>query len=185
MKRLLDYINHNVLIKIASLNSVSVLIRVIAGFVTSKAIAVYIGSEGLALIGNLRNFVTTAQSLSTLGLYNGAVKYISEFQNRVDELKRSISTVFYLGLLATTITSLVCFFKADYINNLIFTNQYNYTYIIKILAISLPFYSLNIFCLSILNGFSKYKMLIYINSISQVLSIAITLLLIYNNKIDD
>lgn len=184
MKRLLDYINNNVLLKIASLNSVSVLIRVIAGFLTSKAIAVFVGAEGLALIGNLRNFVTTVQSLSTLGLYNGAVKYISEFRNSVNELKRSISTVFYLGLLATIITSIVCYFKADYINNLIFTNQYNYTYIIKILAISLPFYSLNIFCLSILNGFSKYKMLIYINSISQVLSVAITLLLIYNNKID-
>lgn len=184
MKRLLDYINNNVLIKIASLNSVSVLIRVIAGFLTSKAIAIFVGAEGLAIIGNLRNFVTTTQSLATLGLYNGAVKYISEFKNSVKELKKSISTVFYLGLVATAITSIACYFAADYINNIIFTNQYNYSYIIKILAIALPFYSLNMFCLSILNGFSKYKMLIYINIISQILSVLIALLLIYNNKID-
>ncbi|MCB0439626.1 MAG: O-antigen translocase, partial [Mangrovimonas sp.] len=64
MKRFLDYINNNVLLKVASLNSVSVLLRIIAGFLTSKAIAIFVGAEGMALIGNMRNFLSSMQSIS-------------------------------------------------------------------------------------------------------------------------
>ena len=76
MKRLIKYINNNVLVKVASLNSASVIIRIIAGFLTSKFIALFVGAEGLALIGNLRDFVKSVQSISILGLYNGVVKYL-------------------------------------------------------------------------------------------------------------
>ena len=40
----------------ASLNSISVIVKIIAGFLTSKALALFVGSEGMALVGNLRNF---------------------------------------------------------------------------------------------------------------------------------
>jgi PST family polysaccharide transporter len=56
--------------------------------------------------------------------------------------------------------------------------------VIKILAFALPFYALNMFCFSIMNGFSKYKTLYIINIIGQILGLLITLLLIYQNKID-
>ena len=184
MKKIIDYINNNVLIKVASLNSASVLTRIIAGFLTSKAIAIFVGAEGLALIGNLRNFVSSTQSLATLGFYNGAVKYISEFKDNAVELSKTISTVFYLGFISTILVSFFCYFNAEYLNNIIFPIYIDYSYVIKILAIALPFYSLNMFSFSIINGFSKYKILIIINIIGQILSVSITLLLIYQNKID-
>ena len=62
MKRLIDYINSNVLVKVTSLKVVSVIIRIIAGILTSKAIAIFIGPTGLVLIGNLRNFVNSFQT---------------------------------------------------------------------------------------------------------------------------
>ena len=52
----------------AFLNNTNVLTRIISGILTSKAIAVFIGAEGLALIGNLRNFFASTQSLATLGV---------------------------------------------------------------------------------------------------------------------
>ena len=78
MKKLIDYINNKVLIKIASLQIASVLTRIIGGLLTSKAIAIFIGAEGLALIGNLRNFTGAFQTIATAGFYKGIVKYISE-----------------------------------------------------------------------------------------------------------
>ncbi|HMC02455.1 MAG TPA: O-antigen translocase [Flavobacteriaceae bacterium] len=184
MGKLTNYINNKVLNKAASLNTASVITRIVAGILTSKAIAVFIGAEGLALIGNLRNFLSSVQSVAILGLYNGVVKFISEFKKNTIELSKTISTVFYLGFISTIIVSFICYFNAEYINELIFPKYTDYSYVIRILAIALPFYSLNMFVFSIINGFSKYRILLVINIIGQVLGLGVTLLLIYQNRID-
>ena len=183
MKKLIAYINKNVLVKVASLQTVSLLTKIIAGILTSKAIAIFIGAEGLALIGNLRNFVSSFQTISILGFYNGAVKYFAEFKDNTVRLSKALSSVFYLGFIATILVSFFCYFNAQSINDIIFPTYNNYPYVIKIFAIVLPFYALNMFSFSIMNGFSNYKMLIVINIIGQILVVAITLLLIYQNKI--
>jgi PST family polysaccharide transporter len=184
LKRFLHYINNNVLIKVASLNSASVVTKIVAGFLTSKAIALFVGAEGLALIGNLRNFLSSAQSVATLGFYNGFVKYIAEFKNNTVELSKTISTVFYIGFISTILVSFFCYFNADYINDSIFSYYNDYAYVIQIIAIALPFYTLNMFTFGILNGFSKYKILIIINIIGQLLALSVTILLIYKERID-
>jgi O-antigen/teichoic acid export membrane protein len=184
LKKLIDYINNNVLIKITSLQGASVITRIIAGILTSKAIAVFIGPTGLALIGNLQNFVSSFQTVAILGFYNGAVKYISDFKDNTLELSKTLSTIFYVGFTSSILVSFFCYFNAELINNIIFPVYNNYAYVIKIFAIVLPFYALNMFSFSIMNGFSKYKILIIINIIGQILSVSIALLLIYQNKID-
>ncbi|GGK25629.1 LPS biosynthesis protein [Yeosuana aromativorans] len=184
MRKLIDYINKHVLVKVASLQTASVITRIIAGIVTSKAIAIFIGPEGLALIGNMRNFVSSVQTVSILGFYNGVVKYVAEFKDNAIKLSRTLSTAFYFGFIATVLMSVFCYFYADYINEIIFPSYNNYTYVIKIFAIVLPFYALNMFSFSIMNGYSNYKMLIIINIIGQILGVSITLLLIYQNRID-
>jgi len=184
LKKLIDYINTNVLIKVTSLQTVSVITRMIAGLLTSKAIAVFIGPTGLALIGNLQNFVSAFQTVSILGFYNGAVKYISDFKDDVAELSKTVSTIFYVGFISTILVSFLCYFNAEQINTIIFPVYNNYAFVIKIFAIVLPFYALNMFSFSIMNGFSKYKILIVINIIGQILSVSIALLLIYQNKIN-
>ncbi|MBP1839522.1 O-antigen translocase [Formosa algae] len=184
MRKLIDYINNNVLIKVASLNSASVITKIVTGFLTSKAIAIFIGAEGLALIGNLRNLVSSMQAFAVLGMYNGIVKYIAEFKNNTVELSKTLSTAFYLGFISTIIVAFLCYFNAEYINTLIFPTYNDYAYVIRIMAIALPFYSMNMFAFSIMNGFSKYKMLLIINIIGQILGASITLILIYQNRID-
>lgn len=184
MRRFLSYINNNVLIKVASLNSVSLITKIVGGLLTSNAIAHFIGPEGMALIGNLRNFLYSIQSIATLGLYNGVVKYVAEFKNNTLELSKTISSAFYLGFISTVVVSFLCYFNADAINDIIFPEYNDYAYVIKVLAIALPFYTLNLFSFSILNGFSKFKILIIINIIGQIMGVAVTLILIYKNRID-
>ncbi len=183
MKRLIDYINNKVLIRVASLNSTSVLIRIVSGILTSKAIAVFIGPEGLSLIGNLRNILSSFQSIATAGLYNGVVKYVSEFKNNTKELSKTISTAYYVGFISTTLVSIFCYYNAEMLNSWVF-GAYDYSYIFKLIALAVPFYSLNMFCFSIINGFSKYKILLVINIIGQFLGLLITLVLIWQNNID-
>lgn len=184
MKRLINYINNQVLVKTTSLQTASVLTKIIAGILTSKALAIFVGPVGLALVGNLRNFVSAFQSISILGFYDGFVKYVAHFKDEVRGLTKTISTVFYFGFFATIITSLFCYYNAESINKAIFPEYNDYAYVIRVFAIVLPFYALNMFSFGIMNGFSKYKILIVINIIGQVLSVSIALLLIYQNKID-
>ena len=82
------------------------------------------------------------------------------------------------------LVSLLCYFNADFVNDLLFSEVYHYGYIIKILALALPFYTLNMFCFSIMNGFSKYKFLMVINIIGQIMGLCVTLLLIWQDNID-
>lgn len=184
MRKLIDYINSKVLVKVAWLNSATVITKIIAGFLTTKFIAVFIGAEGLALIGNLKNFLTAVQSFATVGLYNGIVKYIGEFKNDARKLSKTLSTSYYIGFLATILISFLCYYNAKGINDLIFSAQYNYAYVIKIMALALPFYSLNMFSFSIMNGFTKYKFLMILNIIGQAMGLCVTLLLIWQNNID-
>ncbi|WP_248723599.1 O-antigen translocase [Seonamhaeicola sp. ML3] len=183
MRNLIDYINKHVLVKIASLQIASVITRIIAGLLTSKAIAVFIGAEGLALIGNFQNFVNSFQSISILGFYKGAVNHISKAKDNILELGKTLSTIFYAGFFSTVLVSVVCYFNAELIKDIIFPSYNNYTLAIKVFAIVLPFYALNMFSFSIMNGFSKYKILIIINIIGQILSVSVALLLIYQEEL--
>ncbi|MEZ4802154.1 MAG: O-antigen translocase [Gelidibacter sp.] len=183
MKNFIDNIRNNILIKIASINSVAILVRIVSGFLTSKAIAIFVGAEGMALIGNLRDFLSSAQSFSTLGFSNGIVKYVSEFKNKTIELSKIISTSVYLGLFAAFLVSMYCYLDAKHLNELLFTPNKDYTYIIKILAIALPLYALNSILMSILNGLSQFKKLLYINIFAQVLGVLITLYLIWQHHL--
>lgn len=184
MKTLIKYINTNVLFKVAHLNSATIITKIIAGILTSKAIAFFIGVEGMALIGNLRNFLSAIQSISILGFYNGVVKTIAKYRDDSINLSKTISTAYYLCFFSTIMVAFMCYYNAQLINDLLFSSYYDFEYIIKIMALALPFYSLNMMSFSIMNGFSNYKMLLIINIIGQILGLLVTLLLIYQDRID-
>ncbi|WP_417860167.1 O-antigen translocase [Winogradskyella sediminis] len=184
MKKLIQYINNEVLVKAANLNLANLSLRIITGILVSKFIAIYIGPPGMVLIGNLRNFMSALQSLSISGLYKGVVSLISQCKDDVLKLTRLLSTVFYFGFFSSVLLAFVCYYNAEAINDIIFSSSYRYTYIIKILAIVLPFYALNMFAFSIMNGFSKHKYLLIINILGQILGLLVTLLLIYQENID-
>ncbi len=184
MKKFFHYINNEVLVKAATLNTANISVKIIAGILISKCIAVYIGPQGMALIGNLRNFLSAIQSIAISGLYNGVVKFISQFKTNTLELTKTLSTVFYFGFFSSILLAFLCYYNAEFINDLIFSTNYNYTYVVETLSIVLPFYALNMFAFSIMNGFSKYKILLIINIISQILGLLVTLLLIWQNNID-
>jgi len=184
LKKFFHYINNEVLLKAANLNTANISVKIIAGILISKFIAIHIGPQGMALIGNLRNFLSAIQSISISGLYNGVVKFISQVKTNADELTKTLSTVFYFGFFSSILLAFLCYYNAELINDLVFSANYNYTYVVEALSIVLPFYALNMFAFSIMNGFSKYKILLIINIISQILALLVTLLLIWQNNID-
>lgn len=184
MRFFFNYINDRVLYKTANLNLTSISIKILTGLITSKVIAVLIGAEGMALIGNLRNFTTAIQSFSISGLYKGTVKYISRFKEDSSMLSATLSTTFFVGFFSTMTMAICCYYNAEAISRFLFSGAYRYTHIIELMALVLPFYALNMFTFSIMNGFSKYKILLIMTIIGQILGLLVTLVLIWQDNID-
>ena len=169
MNKLTDIFRRNKLLKIASLNTISVGLRLVFGFFTSKLIAIFIGPEGFALLGNFRNFIMPVQSLSTLGMSTAIVKYVSEFKTKVFKLSKIISSVVYLVSVTTLSLSLACFFFSDDLSELLFNGSNKFAYVFKILALALPFFSFQTVIIAIYNGMSKFKTVLMIGIIGQVM----------------
>lgn len=177
--KIVNYIKQNGLLKVASLNSLSVFAKLCFGVISSKVIAIFVGAEGMALIGNLRNFIGGAQSFASLGLSGGTVKYISEFKNNTNELTKVISTLLVLSVFAVLLSSVLIGFSAEYLNTYLFGDSGNFKAIVFYVALLLPFYVLNSLCLSIINGLLKFKEHIYIGVLGQFFALILTVLLIW------
>ncbi|MFB9079568.1 O-antigen translocase [Flavobacterium procerum] len=168
--------------KITSLNSFSVILKIGIGLITSKMLAVFVGPSGMALVGNLRNFLTSLESISTLGFQNGIVKYTAENEKNKTELQKIFATVFISLVAIALILSAVLFFFAQYWNQKIFGHDFKYVLVFKILALALPWYAVSIFFISIINGLGKFKKVIWISIFGNLIGLLVSVLMIWKFK---
>ncbi|WP_308443163.1 O-antigen translocase [Flavobacterium sp. UMI-01] len=171
------------LFRISSLNSLNIFFRIVTGLVTSKLLAIYVGPSGMALVGNLKNFMSSLESVATLGFQNGIVKYVAEIQDDNEKYKKFITTVF-ITLIAVAVTlSVILFFGAHYFSSYIFGDKTEYQFIVRVMALSLPWYSVSVFLLAVINGLQQFKRVIWISIIGNLISFVFTLFLVTNFKV--
>ncbi|MFI0490519.1 O-antigen translocase [Flavobacterium sp.] len=160
----------------------SVLIKIGIGLITSKLLAVFVGPSGMALVGNLRNFASSLESISTLGFQNGIVKYIAEGKEDKSQLQKIISTVFISLLFVAIVLSCVLYFFAPFWNKEIFENNFEYLFVFKAAAFALPWYVVSVFLLSVINGLGRFKNVIWINIIGNAIGLLVSVIMILNYK---
>ncbi|MFY8214258.1 MAG: O-antigen translocase, partial [Flavobacterium sp.] len=167
------------LFKITSLNSLSVLVKIGVGVISSKVMAVFVGPSGLALVGNFRNFITSIEALSTLGLQNGVVKYVVDTKDDEAALKKVLATVF-VSLAAMVLlisTSLVVF--AQVWSSWLFGSNSDFSTIFLALALALPWYAASILLVSVLNGLGQFQQVIRVNLWGNFLGLLVSLVLVW------
>ena len=167
------------LFKITSLNSVHILLKLVFGFITSKALAIFVGANGMAYVGNFRAFLNVVENFSLLGIQNAIVKYVAEYQHDKLKLKSVLATFGLLLLASSMIISLILIFGANYLSQQIFHHSEIYCFVFYILAILFPLYVFSTFCISVVNGFQEYKKVIYIQIISSGIALLFSVFLIY------
>ncbi|GIZ10127.1 LPS biosynthesis protein [Flavobacterium sp. UMI-01] len=137
----------------------------------------------MALVGNLKNFMSSLESVATLGFQNGIVKYVAEIQDDNEKYKKFITTVF-ITLIAVAVTlSVILFFGAHYFSSYIFGDKTEYQFIVRVMALSLPWYSVSVFLLAVINGLQQFKRVIWISIIGNLISFVFTLFLVTNFKV--
>lgn len=168
--------------KVTSLNSFSVVLKIGIGLITSKLLAVFVGPSGMALVGNLRNFLTSLENISTLGFQNGIVKYTAENEKSKSELQKIVSTIFITLVGIGLFLSCVLFFSAPYWNEKIFGSNTEYLIVFKVLSLVLPTYGLSIFFIALINGLSRFKKVIAINIAGNIIGLLASVFLILQFK---
>ena len=167
------------LFKITSLNSIHILLKLVFGFITSKALAIFVGANGMAFVGNFRAFLNVVENFSLLGIQNAIVKYVSEYQHNKPKLKSVLATFGLLLMSSSIIISLILIFGANYLSQQIFHHSDIYSFVFYVLAILFPLYVFSTFCISVVNGFQEYKKVIYIQIISSCIALLFSVFLIY------
>jgi len=167
------------IVKIFSLNGISVLVRILGGLVTSKISAAYIGAGGFAIVGNLRNFLTTVEAYVTLGMQNGIIKYTAENQKDEQKLYSVLSTVFLSLFGVVLCITLLLLTFSGYWSEWIFGNDEQYAWLFKVLAFSLPWYAGSLVFMAVLNGLGEYKKVIWLNISGNILGVLLSGLLMW------
>jgi O-antigen/teichoic acid export membrane protein len=176
--KLPKFISNNLILKITSLNSLVVGARLLISLVVQKLLAEYTGQSGIAKVGQLRNISSMLMSLTSLGTFNGVVKYVSEYKSDQKNLLKLFSTLYVISFTASVVLFFILFFGASYLSNtLFFTNDY--VVVFKVTAVAVPFISMHRIFTGVINGLSDYKKHAKIELISYFFGIVLLLVSLY------
>ncbi|WP_405371053.1 O-antigen translocase [Nonlabens sp. Asnod2-A12] len=183
MRRLLDKLNKNLLLKVAGFNSIYILIKIGTGTVMSWVLANYVGAAGMGVLGNLRNFTQGVWSFASLGLENGLVKNTAEHKENPVVLKKVINTGWTMSIVTSMVAAIVIFFSARWLDQELIAVDADFSLVFKLFAIGLPFYVLFIFITSLMQGYEWYKKFITLNIIISLIVFLISAYLSFEHNL--
>jgi PST family polysaccharide transporter len=175
-------------IKTSFLSGISTAISFIARGISFKIIAAFLGTNGMFLIGQLKDFLRLGNVLGTFGIENGIVKYTSEYDESEEEFTKIISTSFKINLISALIICLIVLIAEqpfNLISKFIGREEIiNKSLYLLILLLSIFSFSIHTCFLAIINGLKKIKLWVSINIIANIISalLLVVLVFLFNNK---
>lgn len=170
------------LIQTSFFSGLITIIKLSTGFITSKVVAIYVGPVGVALVGAFSNFITIALTFGNGAINTGVVKYTAEYKERKYILKELFTTSLRISLLCSIITGFILILFASYFSNWILTSD-EYLNPIRVLGITIIFYSINTLLISVLNGLGEIRTYALVNTVGSILGLIFSIILIYYYRI--
>ena len=164
------------IVKVFSINTLSTLIKLLTGFVGVKVVAVLIGPDGIALLGQLTNFSAIFLTLSTAGIATGVTKYVAEYSGSEKKIRSLLQTSVYITILSSLACGLTIAIGSTFFSELIL-NDKQFSSIFIIFGGTIGLYALSILLLSILNGFGEFKKYAVINTAGSLIGLSFSVIL--------
>jgi O-antigen/teichoic acid export membrane protein len=183
LKAKIKFLLNSQLIKVSSFTSISTFIKIVATFISAKVLAVFTGPAGVAMLGQLTNFITILIQVSTAATGTGIVKLTGEFKDDKTELKKVIDTSFTINLLFSVVVLIGIFLFQNQLTLFVF-NDLKYKWLLYFIAIGTPFIAINNFILSVISGLQYFKKYVIINIFASIISVLLTVFLVYFYTID-
>lgn len=162
-----------------SSTALATLVKMLTGFVSIKFLASVIGPSGVALLGQLNNFSSIILVFALGGINSGITKYVSEY-NAADSslLKQYISTAVRITLYCCIGIAISLILGASFFSRRVMFSA-EYAYIFLIFGITIFLYGANTLLLSILNGYKRFRLFVYVSIADSVVGLAFTIFLVY------
>ena len=169
-------------IKTSFLSGLSTAISLLARLISTKIVAVYLGTNGMFLMGQLKDFLRLGNTIGSFGIENGIVKYVSEYESEKTKLSDIIGTSFKINFASALIfSSIILVFKNQISDFLQINFSENFYFLILIFSIISA--SIHTCFLSIYNGLNKIKLYVLVNIFSNIVSAIILVILVLEMQI--
>lgn len=165
------------LIKTTIFSGFTTFIKISSGFIANKVVAVIIGPIGVGLLGQFNNLLTLVYNFGNGAINSGVVKYTAEYEGDEFELKKLFSTSIKITILFSFAVGSLVFVLSNYLSALLFKTD-SFINPIRLLGITLVFYSLNSLLISIINGKKKIKLFTILNTLTSIIGLILTLVLV-------
>lgn len=166
-----------------SLNAGAIIIRLFISAIIQRLLTEYVGPVGQAKVGQLRSFTQLLTSVTSLGTFNGIVKYIAEYKSDQIKLQQLFSSVFVFLILGVGITTPVLLIFSSEISTYLFSSP-DFSFIIKLTAVIIPFIAVQRVFNGVINGLSEYKKYVKIDLISYLLSASLSVIFLFQYNLE-
>ena len=165
------------LIKTSFLSFVATAFKMLAGLVINKAVAMYIGPVGLALIGQFQNFSQIVMTAAQGAINSGVTKYSAEYRKDDKHISILFSTASKISFASSVIVGAgIVSFSSHASQYVLHSDDYSYVFVI--FGFTILLFVINSLLLSILNGLQDIKTWAIINITQSIYSLIFTTLLI-------
>jgi PST family polysaccharide transporter len=165
------------LVRTSLLSLMSTSVKMLAGLIVGKAVALVSGPSGVATIGQFQNFVQIVLTSAKGGLDTGVTKYTAEYGSDDDRAASLFSTAFRLCACSCAIVSLVLLIGATPLA-VFFLGSPEYGYILRLFGLTLCMFVANSLLLAIVNGLNEIRTFIVINIVQSLLTLLLTIVFI-------
>ena len=165
------------LFKTASLTAIPTVLSMVAGIITNKIMAIYVGPAGVAFLGQMNNFFNILSTIANAGIGSGIVKYAAEFKEDKETVEKIVGTSVFLMAIPTLIITLFTSLFAVQISEFLFKDQ-SYALYVLIAALIIPITVFNVLCTSLWNAHQEINKLVIRNIIGTLLSVVLVVLFV-------
>ncbi|NQS87637.1 lipid III flippase WzxE [Pantoea allii] len=111
----------------------STLVKIVAGLLVVKLLAVSFGPEGVGQAGNFRQLIIVLGVLAGAGIFNGVTTYVAQYQQQPQQLRALVGTASTMVTGFSTLLALVFLLAAAPVSTALFGDE-RYQNVIRIVA---------------------------------------------------
>jgi|GEM_PF-2111921 len=162
------------------LNTIGIVVRLITALFSAKILALFVGTSGMAYMGNLRNMLASLEAFSSFGLTNGIVQFVASQREDKERIAHFAHTLLQFMLGVLLVIALGLFFGRAQLNYYLFQGGFSMPQLFIGLAFAFPLQVLNGIWIAFLTGLAQFKKVIYLNMIGNVSGLFLTFYLVYS-----
>ena len=166
------------ILSVTTFTGMLTLLRMAAGFLMAKVIAVYLGPSGMAMLGQVQNIVAILNGIISAPISPALIRYTAQYYDGgyrqcIPWWRASLGWVLIFMLI---LMPLMILFSHD-LSLWLFSSK-QYSYLVLAIVLCLPFSVLGIIINAVNNGVQNYKKYIGLGMLSVIASTAIMIFLV-------